>query len=346
MKERFFHTLDFDGKIAIVVPVGPPHERFMRCLESCRALEDANFVTVVVSDEPIKIAAKFDALNVVTGSKAMTGPAVKRDLAFLNVRADLYAFLDDDAYVGADWLQRVRRVVGANPEVAAFGGPGLMPDDQTLSEQISAATMESFLGGGPLNYRFRKLPKRYCDDFPAFNLCVRAEWLEKIGGWGSSLYGGEDTLLCAKLHRAGAIILYDPMLYIWHYRRALIPKHCWQIYNIGRSRACFIREGEKTSLKGVFFAPLIFSAFLFTLIIAASVPSKYQRISAACLALAFFAVVAFDGGDKQRFKVRIAIPVGIAAQHIAYSYGLLVGFFSGKRNMIPGGSRPRYPRES
>ncbi len=338
--------MSYNRKIAIVIPVGPAHDRFIRCLKSCQAIVDDNFVTVVVSDAPVDVVGNYGAINVVTGSVVMTGPAVKRDFAVARIAADLYAFLDDDAYVEPDWLQRVRRVVAANPEVAAFGGPGLMPDDQSFSEELSAATMESNLGGGSINYRFRMLSKRFCDDFPAFNFLVRAEWLGRVGGWGSSLYGGEDTLICSKLHDAGATILYDPILYVRHYRRTLIPKHAWQVYNIGRSRACFIREGQKTSLKTIYFAPLVFSLAVGALLFSMLLRWSFEGLALALGAVFFLGVVVFDGGDNHKIMVRLALPFGIVVQHFAYAYGFVVGLLSGKRNSIAGGSRPTYQRES
>lgn len=296
---------------------------------------------VVVSDSPIEICESFDAINVVSGSTVMTGPAVKRDLAFDRVWADLYAFLDDDAYVESDWLERVRRVVAANPTVAAFGGPGLMPDDQTFFEELSAATMESHIGGGPLNFRFRKKVRRFCDDFPAFNLFVRREWLERVGGWASSIYGGEDTFLCAKIHAERGEILYDPSLFVRHYRRSLVPYHSWQVYNIGRSRGCFMREGQKTSLKAFYFAPLVFSVTLTALVVLSVLPSRVQFVSVMTLITAFLAIAAFDGGDDHPLAVRLALPIGVAVQHAAYAYGLLVGLLSGRRNTTSEGARPR-----
>ena len=44
---------------------------------------------------------------------------------------------------------------------------------------------------------------RTVDDYPAYNLFVRREALEHVGGWGTTFYGGEDTVLCLKLAEAG-----------------------------------------------------------------------------------------------------------------------------------------------
>lgn len=323
-------------RIAIVVPVGPYHERVKRCLRSRQKLKDSNFVTLVVTDQPLK-GDTFGAINVVTGSSVMTGPAVKRDAAIAAFPdADFYAFLDDDAYADPDWLCRVRDVIAREPSAGAYGGPGLMPDDQSFSEQLSAAVMESPLGGGGLRYRFTRQKARYCDDFPAYNLIIRATVVRIVGGWASSLYGGEDSFICAKIVNAGFRILYDPDLFVFHYRRPIIPKHSWQIYNIGRSRACFVREGDPYSRNPIYFVPLIGMLGLAALFFASAF-SPFVRVATLTLFVAFwFIVIVTNHPTKIDWRVRLLLPVGIVIQQAAYAYGFLLGLLTGRRNEVSG----------
>lgn len=324
-------------KIAIVVPVGRVHEKVERCIESCSKLEYDRYVTLLVTDAPVDLAARYGATNIVTGSKTMTGPAVKRDIAIAAYPdADVYAFLDDDAYVERDWLKRVARIMEEHPEADALGGPGLMPDDQQIAEQLSAAVMETWLGSGRVRFRFVKGMPRYCDDFPAYNLMIRRDALVSIGGWASNLYGGEDTFVCSKLVRNGRKIYYDPSLYVYHYRRSIWPKHAWQVFNIGRSRACFIREGDPVSRKLFYFLPL--AVALFTLAcIAAGVSAPAFRLPVLGAAfLVWVGVASFAHDRGLRPIVRLLLPVGLIIHHFSYAYGFLLGLVTGKRNGVSG----------
>jgi len=326
------------GRIAIVVPVGPIHERVKRCLRSCRDLDDDNYVTLLVTDRAAT-GDIYGARNIVTNSPVMTGPAVKRDAAIAAYpEADFYAFLDDDAYVDKKWLARLRALIAENEGVSAFGGPGLMPDDQTISEQLSAAVMESVLGSGGIRYRFVKMRARFCEDFPAYNLAISAECLRRIGGWGSSLYGGEDSLVCAKIIQSGGSILYDPSLYVRHYRRSIVPNHTWQVFNIGRSRACFIREGDPYSRRAIYFMPLLLSLATFVVAAACVYYAPLRGPGLVLFVLTWLSIAAFGHKGPIDFRVRLLLPLGIFLQQASYAYGFVLGLVTGRRNLVAGAS--------
>lgn len=317
----------------MVVAVGPPHARFQRCLASCRkiAYEPATFL--FVSDAPLAdFVSDARFVNVVTHSPVMTSPAEKRDFGFKShPGADIYAYLDDDAYAPPDWLDRAAAVAAATPEAAGFGGPGLMPDDQTLLEQVSAATMETTIGSGPLRFRFCEMSPRWCDDFPAFNLFVRRDWLVSVGGWATDFYGGEDTLLCARLADRGGRIWYSPELRVRHYRRAIYPKHAWQMYNLGRSRACFVREGEKRSRDLKFAMPLGGSLAIFALLLAFIASPSLRRPVAALAAAGYAGAIASADHGTVGWRVKALVPFGILIHHTAYAYGYALGLLTGRR---------------
>ncbi|MBV8365004.1 MAG: glycosyltransferase, partial [Candidatus Eremiobacteraeota bacterium] len=243
-------------RIAVVIPVARQHSRLARCLQACANLTYEPRIICVVSDEPIDLPDDPHFINVVSGSHALTGPATKRDLARAQCAdVDAYAYLDDDAYPPPQWLDEAARVLAETPQAAGVGGPGLEPDDQLFWERVSARALEAHAGSGPLRFRFVREAPRDCDDYPAFDLIVRKEWLDRAGGWATNWYGGEDSHLCARLARVGGLIRYDPRPYVFHYRRALWPNHAWQIWNIGRSRGCLVRVGDPLSRRLVFAAP-------------------------------------------------------------------------------------------
>jgi hypothetical protein len=142
-------------RFAVVIPVARENELFARCVDACTRLTYEPRVICVVSDKPVTLPNDPHFLNLVTYAREVTGPATKRDVAWHHLPdADVYAYLDDDAYPPERWLDEAARVLSERPDAAGAGGPGLQPDDQTFSEQVSAAAMEMRAGSGPLRFRF------------------------------------------------------------------------------------------------------------------------------------------------------------------------------------------------
>jgi len=273
-------------------------------------------------------------INIVTGASSVTGPATKRDLASRRcANTDVYAYLDDDAYPPPTWLDEAARILAAHPHAAGAGGPGLMSDDQEYSEQVSAAAMEMRAGSGPLRFRFWRDAARDCADFPAYDLFVRKEWLDAVGGWATNWYGGEDTSLCARMADKGGLIHYDPNLAVFHYRRPLWPQHARQITNLGRSRGCFIRNGDRRSRRIVFALPATFCLSALALVIAPLllIPPLYALLPAT---VAYLALALFGHPGRPPLRVRLALPTALLVQHAAYTWGLCAGLVSGTRTTL------------
>ena len=319
-------------RIAVVIPVARPDERTTRCLNACSALTYEARTIAVVTERALTLPADARFVNVVTGSDYVTSPAEKRDLAAAALPdVDAYAYLDDDAYPQPDWLDRIADVLARFPQAAGAGGPGLMPDDQRFWERVSAAVMETRLGSGPLRFRFWQDAARWCDDFPAYDLAIRKSWLDKAGGWATDWYGGEDTVLCARLADAGGLIRYDPSLAVRHYRRRLVPDHFWQIQNVGRSRGCFVRSGNPRSRKWTFAGPPAFVTIALALALSPFWWRGHATEASVGLFAAYAAVAAFAHPGGIDWRVRLVLPVAIVMHHVAYTVGLIRGLVTGRR---------------
>jgi GT2 family glycosyltransferase len=319
-------------RIAVVVPVASANERTRRCLRACAALTYEPRTIAVVTERPLALPDDPHFVNIITGAAYVTSPAEKRDAAAAALPdADAFAYLDDDAYPEPDWLDDVAAALGRYPGAAGIGGPGLMPDDQRFWERVSAAVMETKLGSGPLRFRFWRDAPRACDDFPAYDLTIRKTWLEKAGGWATDWYGGEDTALCARLADAGGEIRYDPECAVYHYRRSLVPNHIWQIQNIGRSRGCLIRSGQRRSRRWAFAGPPIATLTAASLLALPFLAGPHWPAAVLGDVLIYAAVAAFAHPGRPGIGVRLALPFAIAVHHAAYSVGLYRGLLTGSR---------------
>jgi glycosyltransferase involved in cell wall biosynthesis len=310
-------------RVSVIVPLHRDTPAFRRCLEAVRSLPGRDHELIVVSDRPVELPN--DVRFVLTGAESDTSPAEKRDAAVSVAGADVLAFLDDDAYPAPDWLERALERLD-DPAVAAVGGPGVTPPQSPFRERASGAFYESVFGSGGLRARFRPSgPSRRVDDWPAYNLLIRRDALARVGGWGSSFYGGEDTKVCLALRDAGYTIVYDPAVLVYHHRRGIFVAHLRQVGNVGRHRGYFVRKFPGTSARLTYFLP---AAALVGLIAAlpwiARSPRRRRRalIGALGTGALISASAALDGEDA---AVSAVLPSVVAASHAVYGAQFLRG---------------------
>ena len=314
-------------RVSVIVPLHRDTPAFRRCLSAVRALPGNAHELVVVTDSPVA-GLPEDVKHVVTGAKADTSPAEKRDAALTVAAGDVLAFLDDDAYPAPDWLaQALGRF--EDPSVAAVGGPGVTPPGSNFRARASGAFYESVFGSGGLRARFRPVDgARPVDDWPAYNLLIRREALERVGGWGTSFYGGEDTKLCLALRDAGYTIVYDPAVVVYHHRRPIFAAHLRQVGNVGRHRGYFVRKFPGTSARPTYFLPA--AALLGALAALPWIVRRSGRRRGALLgALGVGAVIsATSAREGEDFSVSAVLPLVVAASHAVYGAQFLRGLLT------------------
>jgi hypothetical protein len=280
---------------------------------------------LVVSDaDPGPLPTGVAALR--TDAARNTSPAEKRDVAVGVAQGEVCAFIDDDAYPAAGWIERALARLD-DPAVAGVGGPGLTPPDSGWRERASGAFYESRLGSGSLRFRFLPVGEpRDVDDLPAYNLFVRTDALRAIGGWGSRLYGGEDTKVCLALVRAGYRLVYDPAVVVHHHRRPIFGPHLRQVGNVGRHRGYFARTLPETSRRPVYFAPTVATAAAAAGVLPLVRSRRLRRAGAVAVAGAWAGIAADSLYEGKGVAVAAALPAVIAASHGAYGLQFARGF--------------------
>lgn len=313
--------------VSVIVPLHRRSPAFEQCVaETLRQLGDRHELIVVSDADPGPLPDGVCVL--LTGSAEDTSPAEKRDLALAQARGDLCAFLDDDAYPTAGWIERaVERF--ADPSIAAVGGPGVTPPGSGWRERASGAFYESPFGSGGLRFRFTPLGSaRDVDDFPAYNFFVRTAELRAIGGWASRFYGGEDTKVCLELHRAGHRIVYDPEVLVYHHRRKVFGPHLRQVANVGRHRGHFVHIHPETSRRPLYFAPSV--GLIAAVVAVASAATAPKRLAglAALGAMGAATVAGWALRDGRDPAVAAVLPVVVAGTHAAYGAAFLQGLLT------------------
>lgn len=261
------------------------------------------------------------------------GPAQKRDLALRHSSADILAFIDDDAYPRRDWLKNAVRHFD-DPNIAAVGGPAVTPPNDSFYKRVSGAVFLSIIGGG--------CPERYwpigivreVDDWPSVNLLVRRDVFEKIGGFNSTYWPGEDTKFCLDIIKMGKKIIYDPDVFVWHHRREGLIRHLKQIGRYGLHRGFFAKRFPETSKRFKYFLPSLFVIFLTT-----GIPLLYYGKSLSTMfyftgiVLYLFALAAafFQIQSKEKnIAISLVSLFYIFLTHVWYGIRFLQGYLSTK----------------
>lgn len=313
-------------KISIIIPLYIAESRFFEDLQRFKKLNYPDYEILIVSDKKEEI--KDPKVKFILTGRKRTGPAEKRDIAIREAKGEICAFIDDDAYPDPDWLRNAV-VHFQNTQIAAVGGPGVTPKEDGYWEQITGFVYRSYFCGGPTQHRFTKAKKCFVEDYPAYNLLIRKSVLEKVGGYGSYYYGGEDTFLCLKIIKKGWKILYDPKIVVYHHRRPLFLPYLKQIANIGKHRGYFAKKYPRTSLRAFYFFPSIasigFIGFAFASLFSVKAFIAFSFLLSFAVIIGTLSVI-----RKTTLLNSLLVSVGIIATHMAYGIYFVIGLLTKK----------------
>lgn len=187
-------------------------------------------------------------------------PAEKRNIGIRAATGEIVAFIDDDAYPDARWLEYAVRYF-SEPEIGAVGGPGVTPPGDSFLARAGGRVYDSLLVSGGYRYRYKAGGvRRDVDDYPSCNLLVRTDLLARIGGYRTDFWPGEDTLLCKDIVDAGSRIVYDPWVVVYHHRRPLFRPHLRQLGRYAFHRGYFCKRFPSNSRRLSYFVPSAFAA--------------------------------------------------------------------------------------
>lgn len=330
--DRIQETSDRLPFVSVIIPVAKPDELLRKNLAACMRLNYPAFEVIVLSDEEFDF--KNDSALACKGVVKIipTGhiyPSAKRDLGIKEAKGEIIAFLDDDAIPAESWLfNAVKYFSGV--EVAAVGGPAVTPDDNTVMQKAGGAVYASLLVAGLKNCRYIPQMPQEIDDYPSCNLFVRKDILEKIGGFQTDYWPGEDTILCLKITKdLNKKIIYSPDIVVYHHRRALFLPHLRQIKRYALHRGYFVKKFPKTSLRLPYFMPSLLllwlaggAALSFRLPVFAVLYSAANFVYLSLVALTSLATT-----DP---KLTLLVFLGIISTHITYGFWFLIGLFSVK----------------
>ena len=268
--------LDHDPLVTIVIACPKRSWMLDECLEAIKAQSYEKWEAIVLPDEDFKpetgdasnassLKSSDSRIRVIPTGKVR--PAEKRNIGIREAKGEIVAFIDDDAYPDAHWLEYAVKYFGES-DIGAVGGPGVTPPGDKRLARIGGRVYDNWLVSGNYRYRYHAGGTRMdVEDYPSCNLFVRKDVLDKIGGYRTDFWPGEDTLLCKDIIDNWKRIIYDPWVVVYHHRRPLFLPHLRQLGRYGFHRGYFCKRFPSNSLRLSYFIPTFFDVYLVVLMV-------------------------------------------------------------------------------
>ncbi len=322
--------LSYDFLFSVIVPTFNRADEIKELLDSLskQTIPHNNFEIIIVDDgstdntkEVIEsIKSKFD-LNIRTLYQNHKGPGEARNLGMKNAKGKYFVFIDSDCIADKNWLSAYKKEV-EQKDVAGFGGPdSVLPNFKPVQKAIDYSMTSFITTGGIRGHSKKKISKYYPR---SFNMGVRADIVERIGGMGK-LRHGQDIEFSNRILSTGEPIVKVAGAMVYHKRRISIKKFFKQVYNWGVARINLFKI-DKKMLEPVHFFPAIGTIVSFTFIILAIL---FPGIFLPFILFGIFVLLlmAIHGVIKYKdIKVFPYIPVIVVTQIWGYGLGFINAF--------------------
>lgn len=226
------------------------------------------------SEEDKKLLLNYKWLKIIPTDK-VTRPAEKRDIGVKNAKGSIVAFIDDDAFPTPNWLEQAGHYFELK-KTEVICGPGIIPQKTNLWEKIFNEILISPIGSGGYQYRFVQKNSRFVDDYPSMNFLIQKNIFQKLGGFNSEYWPGEDSKLCEDLvYKYKGRIYYNPAILVYHHRRNNLIGFLKQHAGYGFHRGAFFAHGDRNSKRLSYLIPTF---FVFYIIFLSLFPNPYFLI--------------------------------------------------------------------
>ena len=313
----------------IIIPVKEINDYLRESITHLLALDYNNYeILILPNEDSPSLEPEFLDERVKIIASGVVSPAIKRDMGAEQAKYEYLAFLDDDAYPSPEWL-KVAEKTFAKKNMAALGGPGMVPPDASKKEVVSGIFYETFIGGGGLAYRYRPVQEGfYVKDYPSVNLIINKIVFLEIGGFDNAFWPGEDTKLCLDLIQAGHDIWYEPTLLVYHHRRPTFRGHFKQVGGYGLHRGHFAKIFPQTSALPLYFAPSAFLLGNIILFYLGFANTFFWQIWGVLLAV-YLLLAIIDIMTKTRdLWIAAMTLLVLVGSHLVYGWRFIQGYFT------------------
>lgn len=163
------------SKISVVVPIYNSAHTLSQCLQALKNQTDSNYEVIVVNDcsidDSLRICKEsgFKTLSLATNK----GQAVARNEGVKNSSGEIIAFVDSDAVVPPDWLEKYRQLLTTHKDA-----------DMICSgyKENIADTQPALFAFHEASYRRLDIP-HYISSSTSSNCIIYREAFEEVGGY-------------------------------------------------------------------------------------------------------------------------------------------------------------------
>jgi cellulose synthase/poly-beta-1,6-N-acetylglucosamine synthase-like glycosyltransferase len=303
--------------VSIIIPCKKIDGYAEECVDYCKKLDYETYEIIVLPDEENE---NLEGVKVIpTGNVT---PGMKRNIGMKNAKGEILAFIDSDARPEKSWLRNAISYF-KDFEVAAVGGPGITPTEDSLMQKASGYILSSFMVGG-LSSRYKSSGEaKESDDIHSCNFIARKSVIEKIG-WNEKYWPGEDTLMCLEIKKLGKKMIEAPNVVVYHHRKPLFLAHLKQISGFGLHRGFFAKKYPRNSLKLTYFLPSFLVLFLVLGGVVSYFSSTFRTIYFS-LVLAYLLLTFVNATLANDAKLFFPVWIGTILTHLTYGVYFLIG---------------------
>lgn len=287
-------------------------------MSRCLSLDYENYEIIVLADDN----ATIDGVKVF--KTGLYSPGKNRNIGATVAKGEIFAYIDADAYPRTDWLSKAVAYL-QQENVAAVGGPGLTPSEDSRLAKAQGAILSSFLVSGKISSRYKGTKAEESDDIHSVNFVAWKKVIEQVGGWNEQYWPGEDSLICLAIRKAGYKQLLAPDVVVYHHRRTTWKGYLKQIRNYGIHRGFFAKNFPETSRRLSYFLPsLLVLGFIWGIILSLIFPIFWIVLGMGVLAYSALLILVALRSTNNILPVLLGIPL----THLAYGSGFIQGLVS------------------
>jgi glycosyltransferase involved in cell wall biosynthesis len=253
--------------VSVAVCTRDRPEQLRRALNSLASQTESPFEILVISNHPgdrdTEELVRQEYPGVELQVEPRPGLDIARNRALRSARADIVAFLDDDAIAHEGWLHAIAHAFAADTRVAACTGRVEAWALETEAQRLFEAN--GGFGRGTQRIELPRDARRRLHGLPApliawamsvgngCSLAVRRSLVLDLGGFdealdrGESLPGGGDLDIIWRILAAGYDLVYEPEARAWHeHRRDMDAVHD-QIVGHQRAVTAFLTKSVRNA---------------------------------------------------------------------------------------------------
>jgi len=247
--------------ISVIIPTRDREDVLAECLDRLLAQSGPTFEVIVIdtssSDATQAVLAQYASVVNYRLGDVPYSMVLARNIGISLARGDIVAFIDDDCYVLAGWLEELSKAF-EDPEVVAAGGRVIYHPWKSCEHGEPVAVLD--LGRDVIWAEWDRTLDHAVDvpHLPGGNCAVRRDVALSVGGFDTKFIGSanlEETDFFLRVSKTGGRIVFVPTAVVEH--RALprpdriarsLTNYIYR-YSMVRNRLYFLRKHGASGLR-------------------------------------------------------------------------------------------------